>query len=190
MPLACSLIAALAGCGDDAARDRGQTAVSLDAAQRFRGFPLYLPGLAVGHDALTYGGKDEIDNFRRGSGRRVLFYYGRCVRTPNATESSCTYPITVEEWPICDRYPASHSAVQERTWTRVGGAPVVIYRTDRTKFAGIDVFARGTTISIIADMPTSLRVAEHLRGINGSSRGRALTPYASGFAKGKPRICN
>ena len=166
--LALALLAIGCGGSDSTSAVDGE---GLQGAEDFDAFDLYHAGAAVNGDQLEFSGLTS------GSGdgvrRAWSFIYGTCDASSDA---GCAPPLEVQNWGICQRFPALYPGSTPQT-TTIRGAETT------PAGGGLDVYTGRTTVVIYGKDPAS--VVPLLRRVGEDEPAETLPPPVPGAIEGK-----
>jgi hypothetical protein len=165
---------AFAGCagGGEEVHPRGN--MTLEEARRFRVFPLYYPGGAVGDLKL-----EAIVRTRYSSPRpytQITLLYGTCEAR---SDRGCASPLHVLVWPECFRFELRYSIpVEERVTVR--GVPGRLRRAAAGESPRLELYPRNATVVLNdfsgGEVGPLLDVADRLVGLNVATAASADLP--------------
>jgi hypothetical protein len=149
-----------------------QSGVDLAPAEQFDRFRLYYLGDSFEDLPLT-----DIDRDRVSRHAVWNFIYGDCEPPPGQT--SCAFPLVVQNSTICDRFPAVFYVIPKTFPFR--GA-----RVARPPTAGsVDIYTGRTTVSIFGDAEDQEGAAHALREVGSTTVPPRLRSPPKGSMKGK-----
>lgn len=172
--LAVTAVAFMVSCdGDsDEGPDRETLQRKLAEARALNGPVQFWAGDSVGELAL-----DDVDDdtATMGGGPQWTFFYGECEPLGGG-ETGCTWPLQVQNWSVCKRWP-------KRMWrlTELRGARAIW----RWPIQGLEVVTGRTTVVIFAeDKGLAFKAAAGLRPVSATAPVAGLQPPAPGSLRG------
>jgi hypothetical protein len=184
------------GCGGSADGAGERPRIDLRPARHFKRFTLFYLGPGYGRYPLTYDGRPELHRYYRGSD--VTFSYGSCVSAPLTgresspeQEDSCTWPITISNYPICAKNPSLYGDSSKLgRLVQIRGVPAFAFIGADGGFSSIELYTGKTTVQIDGlTQAQMLDMARRLVPLNRPPHGRRLPMPTPGAVEGKLWSC-